>query len=481
VTASGFVKCDWCNFKTAEGDSYLDKMQDFHDGITQTCREKDAIKRILDLRGEVHHIILRSIGGSDNDANLRRVETVERIYQHGSLHVVSFNWQNAAAFAFMTDTRGERTGMTHILDDEDLMKELAAAREVAREASSERMLKRWAQPGVREYMRQHIRNAMARPQVREAIRKFWANLEVRIAASARMRKIQAEKRAAENRDEGASKIRRCNMEGCNKDGTYYGMCRVHFRRAKDGEMSNSMKCKVAICDNGCRACGLCSYHTAIQAEMSVVSTQLASVATGSREELLGLVSPLVLRSERLKRDGKWVCIVENCTTTGQPGPKRMCGKHRTIQEKIDAALAKRPPGLHEMTLPELQDEVTKALDAKLNDLEENFASPSPTSKGQHVAQLDPKNEEAVLQVHKNANRAGKATGTTIGQKLKNANGEPIHLYSKTLKTDVCFRYATERKRRRLPLRPTQWKQRKPRLNRLSTVRRTSVMTRMPFP
>jgi 5-methylcytosine-specific restriction endonuclease McrA len=453
VTSLGFVKVDWCDFKTSDGTPNWDEIQKFHDEITENCREQDAIKRILNLRdtpdikqgGEVHHIIPRSLGGSNNKANLRRVETVKHIYLHGSLHVVSFNWQNAAAFAFMTDTRGKRTGMTHILYDEDLMNELAAAREVAREASSERMLKRWAQPCVREYMRQRVRDAMALPKVREAIRKFWADLEVRVAASARMRKIQVEKRAAENRDEGASKMPRCNMEGCNKDGTYCGMCRVHFRRAKDGEMSNIMKCKVAICNNGCRAGGLCCYHTAIQAEMSAVSTQLASVATSSRDELTELMwptlPPLVLRSERLKRDGKWVCIVENCTTLARRGFKS-CGKHGTIQRKIDATLAMLPPGLHEMTLPELQDAVSNALNAKLSDLEEKFRSPSPKSKGQHVAQLDPKTKR-FLQAHENANKAGKVTGTTIGQKLKNANGEPVIVYSKSLKTDVCFRYATD--------------------------------------
>jgi hypothetical protein len=63
---------------------------------------------------------------------------------------------------------------------------------------------------------------------------------------------------------------------------------------------------VATCDNGCRAGGLCCYHTAIQAAMNTVAAQLASVATVSREKLLGIVSPFVLRSERVKRDGKWV-------------------------------------------------------------------------------------------------------------------------------------------------------------------------------
>jgi hypothetical protein len=43
------------------------------------------------------------------------------------------------------------------------------------------------------------------------------------------------------------------------------MCIVHFKQANDGEMPERLKCRVAICDNGRRAGGLCCYHTAIQA------------------------------------------------------------------------------------------------------------------------------------------------------------------------------------------------------------------------
>jgi 5-methylcytosine-specific restriction endonuclease McrA len=455
VTASGFVKRDWCDFKTADGNPNWDKMQAFHDGIKQPCREKDAIKCILNLRdtpdikqgGEVHHIIPRSLGGSNDKANLRRVKTVHHIYQHGYTHLVSFNWQNAAAFAFMTDTRGKH-GMKHILDDEVMMHDLAAARDAAREARRQF----FAQPGVREAWSAHIRNAMARPEVREAIRKAsrktWASRELRMATSTRMRKIQAEKRAAKNRPVGASKIPRCSVKGCGKFGTHSGMCFVCFKRANDGEMPESQKCAVTICKNGRRAGGLCCYHTAIQAEMNTVTTQLASVATSSREELLELLSPtmapLVLRSERSMRGGKWVCIVQDCTTLAHTSSDlKMCGKHNTMQRKIDAALAQRPPGVLEMTLPELQDTASNAFIAKLQDLEEQFASPSPNSKGQHVSRLDPK-DERFLEAFANPNLAGEATGTkNLSRSLKNANGGVIRLYSRKLKAEVCFRYSTD--------------------------------------
>jgi hypothetical protein len=117
--------------------------------------------------------------------------------------------------------------------------------------------------------------------------------------------------------------------------------------------------------------------------------------------------------------------------------------HHSSQAKIDAALAKRPPGLDQMALPDLRDTVGKALGDQLTDLEEKFAGPSPRSKGQRVTQLDPENQHLVVKVHENPNKACKATGTTIGQLLKNANRGNITLYSKTLTKKVCFRYATE--------------------------------------
>jgi hypothetical protein len=172
--------------------------------------------------------------------------------------------------------------------------------------------------------------------------------------------------------------------------------------------------------------------------MNNVAAQLASVATVSREKLLGIVSPFVLRSERVKRDGKWVCIVQNCTTLAQKGLKHMCRIHHSSHAKIDAALAKLPPGLHQMALPDLRDTVSKALGDQLTDLEEKFAGLSPRSKGQRVTQLDPENQHLVVKVHVNPNKAGKATGTTIGQLLKNANGGNITLFSKTLTKKVCF-------------------------------------------
>jgi hypothetical protein len=95
-----------------------------------------------------------------------------------------------------------------------------------------------------------------------------------------------------------------------------------------------------------------------------------------------------------------------------------------------------------MTLLELRDAVGNAFDAKLKDLEEKFASPSRQSKGQLVTQLDPESKRFV-RAHENAYQAGKATGTNIGHAIKNANGDPIHLYSKTLKANVCFRYAND--------------------------------------
>ena len=90
-------------------------------------------------------------------------------------------------------------------------------------------------------------------------------------------------------------------------------------------MFTTDKCKVASCDNGCRAGGLCCYHTAIQAEMKTVTKQLASVATSSHEKLTELMwptmAPLALRSVRLKREGKWVCIVQDCETLARRGFK----------------------------------------------------------------------------------------------------------------------------------------------------------------
>jgi hypothetical protein len=139
--ASGFVKRDLRDYTTSEGNPNWDKIEKFYEA-TPSSREKDAIKRILDLRdtpdikegGEVHHIFPRSLGGSNNKANLRRAETVEHLYQHGSLYVISSNWQNASAFAFMTDTRGKRTGMRHVLD-EDL--DRRCARQVTTWATSD--------------------------------------------------------------------------------------------------------------------------------------------------------------------------------------------------------------------------------------------------------------------------------------------------------------------------------------------------------
>ena len=189
---------------------------------------------------ESHHIVMRSMGGTDDAENIVNLTAREHFIAHLLLWKIHNNRETAAAFGCMTNLLIKRNG--YIPSSRLFEFSRIAAAESAKEQITKRNLEYWSRfsPEERKILTSRLRKTLGTPERTEKVKQRWKNKsdEEMKLFSEKLRKSK-EKRTLFNAELKKKKLESRVREYpelicpvCNKRGKSGVMKRWHFNNCK---------------------------------------------------------------------------------------------------------------------------------------------------------------------------------------------------------------------------------------------------------